>query len=98
MLTLTVPDDVDHTELEREIVTALADRLRDDRGYELIEGERCRATNCGNEYQLHPAGSIVVDQQHNTLRVKLHGLDVDTDDLFTMVSSEIEQRHDGLIV
>jgi hypothetical protein len=30
------------------------------------------------------------------LEVKLRGINVDADDLFTAVSSEMEQRHDGL--
>lgn len=47
-------------------------------------------------YQLDPAGSIVVDRRDDTLTVKLRGLDIDDDDLFTMISSELEQRYDGL--
>jgi hypothetical protein len=38
----------------------------------------------------------VVDQEPGALRVKLQGVKVDAHDLFTGVSSELEQRHEGL--
>lgn len=82
--------------MEHEIVTAVADRLRDDHGYELIAGARPRALETANTYRLHPTGSIVVDKDNGVVEVKLRGINVDADDLFTAVSSEMEQRHDGL--
>jgi hypothetical protein len=45
---------------------------------------------------LHPAGSIIVDKKPGALKVELHGVKVDAHDLFTGVSSELEQRHGGL--
>lgn len=94
VLTLTVPKTVDASVLEHEIITGLADRLRDDHGYEL------RSTNSGGDsgtqYPLHPGGSIVVDSQRGRLKVKLHGVDADAHDLFVAVTSELEQRHQGL--
>ncbi len=95
-LTVTVPETVDVKELEDEIVTAVADRLRDDHGYELAAAVSASASATGNEYPLHPAGSIVVDQEPGALSVKLHGVKVDAHDLFTGVSSGLEQRHEGL--
>ena len=56
------------------------------------------ASGTGNEYPLHPAGNIVVDREPGALRVKLHAVKVDAHDLFTGVSSELEQRHEGLRV
>ena len=91
-LTMTVPETVDAKELESEIVTAQVDRLRDDHGYG-AGGSETR-----NEHPLHPAGSIVVDRELGALRVKLHSVKVDAHDLFTGVSSELEQRHEGLRV
>jgi len=38
----------------------------------------------------------VVDKERGVLNVKLHGINVDANDLFTAVSGEVEQRHDGL--
>jgi len=90
--TVTVPETVDAKELESEIVTAVADRLRDDQGYELAAG----GSGTQNEYPLHPAGGIVVDKKPGALRVKLHGVQADAHDLVTGVSSELEQRHEGL--
>ncbi len=95
-LTVTLPEIVDVMELEHEIVTALTDRLRDDHGYELVAGMSANASGTANEYPLHPAGRIVVEQERGELRVKLHGVKVDAHDLFTGVSSELEQRHEGL--
>ena len=97
-LTVTVPETVDATALECEIVTAVADKLRDDHGFDLVGGVRASASGTGNEYPLHPAGSIVVDREPGALRVKLHAVKVDAHDLFTGVSSELEQRHEGLRV
>lgn len=75
---------------------AVADRLRDDHGYELTAKARQRASETANTYRLHPTGCIVVDKADGVLTVNLHGLNVDADDLFTAVSSDVEQRHDGL--
>ena len=97
-LTVAVPETVDVIELEREIVTAVADRLRDDHGYELVAEAGAGGSETRNEYRLHPAGSIVVDGEPGALEVKLHGVKVDAHDLFTGVSSELEQRHEGLRV
>lgn len=97
-LTLTIPDMVDPAELERELVTALADRLRDEHGLRLSTS----ATAVGSEqtgeydYELTPSGAIVVARHPQALRVKLRGVDADAQDLFIGVSSELEQRHDGL--
>ena len=95
-LTVTLPDTVDVTELERELVTAVADRLRDDHGYELMAEVRANASGTASEYPLHPTSSIVVEKKPGALRVKLKGVNVDAHDLFTGVSSELEQRHEGL--
>jgi hypothetical protein len=92
----TTPETVDVKELEDEIVTAVADRLRDDRGYEVVVAVSASASGTGNEYPLHPAGSIVVDQEPGVPRVKLQGVKVDAHDLFTGVSSGLEQRHEGI--
>ena len=97
-LTVTVPETVDVTELECEIVTAVADRLRDDHGFDFSAEVMASASGTGNEYPLHPAGNIVVDREPGALRVKLHAVKVDAHDLFTGVSSELEQRHEGLRV
>lgn len=95
-LTVTLPETVDVTELERELVTAVADRLRDDHGYELMTEVRASASGTSNEYPLRPTSSIVVAKKPGALRVKLKGVSVDAHDLFTGVSSELEQRHEGL--
>lgn len=95
-LTVTLPESVDVDELEREIVEAVADRLRDDHGYELVAALPADASGTANEYPLHPASSIVVARTPGVLKVKLHGVKVDAHDLFTGVSSELEQRHEGL--
>ncbi|MDR3663752.1 hypothetical protein [Mycobacterium sp.] len=97
-LTVTVPETVDVKELESEIVTAVADRLRDDHGYELVAEAGAGGSETRNEHLLHPAGSIVVDSKPGALKGKLHGVKVDAHDLFTGVSSELEQRHEGLRV
>ncbi len=96
-LTLTVPETVDIKELELEIVTAVTDRLRDDHGYELVAEVRAGASGTRNEYPLHPTGSIVVGKKPGALKIKLQGVNVDAHDLFTGVSSELEQRHEGLL-
>ncbi|MDT5146323.1 MAG: hypothetical protein QOC58_968 [Mycobacterium sp.] len=94
-LTVSVPETVDVTELEQELVTAVADRLRDDHGCQLTAEVKATASGA-TEYPLRPAGGIVVKRQPGALKVKLKGVDVDSRDLFTGVSSELEQRHDGL--
>lgn len=94
-LTITTPATVDLADLEQQTVSALADRLRDDHGYEL-PNLHPRPSESGNEYQLAPTGRIVVDSRQNTLTVRLHGLDVDAHDLFIAVSSELEQQYDEL--
>ena len=95
-LILTVPDTVDVKELEREIVTAMADRLRDDHGYELAADVSESSSGSRNEYPLRPTGSIIVDVKPGALNINLHGVKVDAHDLFTAVCSELEQRHEGL--
>ena len=95
-LILTVPDTVDVKELEHEIVTAMADRLRDDHGYELVADVSASSSGSRNEYPLRPTGSIIVDVKPGALNVNLHGVKVDAHDLFTAVCSEVEQRHEGL--
>ena len=98
ILTVTVPETVGVKELESEIVTAMADRLRDDHGYELVAEAGAGDSGTRNEHALHPAGSIIVDKKPGALKVELHGVKVDAHDLFTGVSSELEQRHGGLRV
>lgn len=98
LLMITVPDTVDAAELEGEIVTAVADRLRDDQGYELPAEGYADARGRGHEYHLCPDGRILVASAPGTLTVSLHGVKVDANDLFTGVSSELEQRHEGLRV
>jgi hypothetical protein len=95
-LTLTVPDTVDATALEEELVTALADRLRDEYAYELHDSPGARSADVEHEYGLDPGGAITVHRRAGTLTVKVRGVAVDVRDLFTGVSSELEQRHDGL--
>ncbi|AQT79154.1 hypothetical protein B1R94_07520 [Mycolicibacterium litorale] len=90
-LKVRVPATVDVTALQSEIVTALADRLRDDHGYSLVGN----SADSG-EYRLAPSGSIVVRSQGDVVTVKLRGVDADAGDLFTVVSGELEQRHDGV--
>src|SRR5579875_769848 len=75
-LKVAVPGTVDVNELEHEIVTALADRLRDDHGYELVAAVSANASGTGNEYPMRPAGSIAVEQEPGVLRVKLQGVQV----------------------
>ena len=81
-LTVTLPETVDVQQLEQGIVTAVADRLRDDHGYELA-GASASASGTANEYPLHPTGSIVVDKKPAALSVTLQGVKVDAGDLFT---------------
>jgi hypothetical protein len=46
---------------------------------------------------LQPGGSIVVDKDDDAITVKLRvASDVDAADLFTAISSTLQQRHDGL--
>ncbi len=95
-LTLTLPETVDVDEVESEIVTAVADRLRDDHGYQLAREARTAGSRTRKEHPLDPAGSIVVDRTPGALKIKLDGVKVDAHDLFTGVTSELEQRHEGL--
>ena len=97
-LTLNIPGMVDSAALERELVTALADRLRDERGCRLATSADAVEVASSDEhvYQLTPAGSIVVERRPEELVVQLRGVDVDAQDLFIGVSSQLEQRHDGL--
>src|SRR4051794_30941592 len=96
-LTMRLPATVDPVEFEEEVVTAVSDRLRDEHGYERTLGP----TGSGeseHRYQLAPTGAIVVEQRQGLLTVRLREIDVDIRDLFTGLSSELEQRHDGLTV
>jgi hypothetical protein len=96
-LTLSIPELVDTAALERELVTALADRLRDEHGHRLSsEARAMNSADGAHDYQLTPDGAIVVDRGPRTLAVKLRGVDIDAQDLFIGVSSELEQRHAGL--
>jgi hypothetical protein len=95
-MTVTVPATVDPGELERELVTAVADRLRDDHGYRLAAQGPTGASAARTEYLMDPAGKVVVDKGPGALNVKLRGLQVDAHDLFTGISSELELRHEGL--
>ena len=95
-MTVTVPAGIDAGELERELVTAVADRLRDDHGYRLTTKRPTGAAAARTEYPMNPSGKVVVDKKRGALRVGLRGLEVDAHDLFTGISSELELRHDGL--
>lgn len=97
-LNLIIADTVDVDALEDEVVTAIADRLRDEHGYELRDAVSSGDADAEREYALLPSGGITVRRRTGGLVVKLRGVDVDADDLFTGVSSELEQRHDGLRV
>ncbi len=95
-LKVEIPTTVDVTELEEEIVTALGERLRDDHGYKLAEAQSV-VVGGANSYPLQPGGSIVVDKGDDAITVKLRvASDVDAADLFTAISSTLQQRHDGL--
>jgi len=96
ILTLTLPETVDVADFEGEIVTAIADRLRDDHGYQLAAETPTAGSGTRSEHPLHPAGSIVIDRKPGELKIKLDGVKVDAHDLFTGVTSELEQRHEGL--
>ncbi len=95
-MTVTVPETVDVRELERELVTAVADRLRDDHGYRLAADVRTERSDTRNEYPMTPTSRIVIDKKPGALKVKLQGVHADARDLFTGVSSELELRHEGL--
>jgi len=95
-MTVTIPAEVDAGELERELVTAVANRLRDNHGYRLAAESPQDASAARTEYPMDPAGKVVVDKKPGALKVKLRGLEVDAHDLFTGISSELELRHDGL--
>jgi hypothetical protein len=96
VLTLTLPETIDVEEFESEIITAVADRLRDDHGYQLVTEPRTADWGTRGEHPLNPTGSIVVDREPGALKIKLKGVRVDAHDLFTGVTSELEQRHEGL--
>lgn len=49
-----------------------------------------------HDYTLVPEGGTVVRHHEGALKVTLRGVDTDIRDLFTGVSSEMEQRHNGL--
>ncbi len=95
-LTVTVPETADRDQLEREIVTSLADRLRDDHGYRLLAEATAGALDSRREYPMVPHSKIVINRKPGALKVKLQGVNVDARDLFTGVSSELELRHEGL--
>ncbi len=96
ILKLTLPETVEVEELESEIVTALADRLRDDHGYQLATEARTASSGTRSEHPLNPPGSILVVRKPGALQIKLNGVKADAHDLFTGVASELEQRHEGL--
>ncbi|KAA0099625.1 hypothetical protein CIW49_08495 [Mycolicibacterium sp. P1-18] len=96
-LSMHLPVTVDPDEFEEEVVTAVADRLRDEHGFERSPGST-GSDETEHRYQLTPDGAIVVVRRQDRLTVRLRELDVDARDLFTGVSSELEQRHDGLAV
>ena len=81
-LTVIMRETVDVAELESEIVTAVADRLRDDHGH-VVAAAGAGGPGTGNEHPWHPAGSIVVAREPGALKVRLHGVQVDAPDLFT---------------
>ncbi len=96
-MTMRLPDTADPAEFEEEVVTALSDRLRDEHGYERTSGPT-GSGDSEHHFRLAPTGAIVVVQRQGRLTVRLREIDVDSRDLFTGVSSELEQRHDGLAV
>jgi hypothetical protein len=90
MTTLTMqlpPDAVDLDEFEEEVVTAISDRLRDERGFKRTGSLDDRDSQ--RAYELAPSGAIVVMTQGRQLTVRLREIDVDARDLFTGVSSEL---------
>jgi hypothetical protein len=95
-MTVAVPETVDAADLERELVTAVSDRLRDDHGCQLTAEVRTDASGTRSEYPMNPAGRIAIHKKPGALKVKLHGVNVDAHDLFTGISSELELRHEGL--
>ena len=95
-LKLTVPETVDRIQLQKEIIGGLADRLRDDHGYELEEaGAGASGPSTRMVRALRPQGSIVVDT-NGAVKVSLRRVDVDARDLFIAVISELEQRYEGI--
>lgn len=95
VMRLTVPDTVEPGKVADEVVVALADRLRDDHGYELDDSVSPVPPTSRLVYALRPRGSIVVDTD-GALTVSLHQVDVDVRDLFIAVIGPLEQRYDGL--
>lgn len=93
---LTVPDIFNLFEVEQEILASVGDRLRDDYGYERAPAPGTSPSAAVNSYPLNPAGSIVVEKERGRVSVKLHGVEANSDDLFTAVSSDLEQRHEGI--
>jgi hypothetical protein len=61
--------------LEQELVTAVADKLRDEHGYELRDFPSADGSEADHEYRLFPAGGIVVHHHPRALMVKLRGVD-----------------------
>jgi hypothetical protein len=96
-LTVDVPETVDIGRLEVEVVTALADRLRDEHGDELAQPPTLGDDAASDHvYALSPTGRIVVRHHGSAMTIELRDVDVDARDLYTGVSSELEQRYDGL--
>jgi len=95
-MTVTVPKTLDVRQLERELVTAIANRLRDDHGYQLAAEAVTGGTETRHEYPMNPSGRIVVDKKMGALKVKLRGINADAHDLFTGISSELGLRHEEL--
>jgi hypothetical protein len=93
-MTVSVPVGTSSTEVIREVLDDLRDRLSDQYGYEAT-GETSPTARGLNHAMSRNANVEVIDHD-GTVTFKLHGfVDVDAHDLFTGVSSGIEQRHVG---
>ena len=95
-LTLTVPSTFYLDDMESEVLASVGDRLRDDYGYERSGAVSRDSSANRDSYPLSPAGAIVVEKKADRLIVKLHGVEADSHDLFRAVSSDLEQRHEGV--
>jgi hypothetical protein len=93
-MTVSVPVGTSSTEVIREVLDDLRDRLSDQYGYE-ASGETSPTARGLNHAMSRNANIEVIDHD-GTVTFKLHGfVDVDATDLLTGASSAIELRHAG---
>lgn len=90
-LKLTLPDAATAEVLEPDILSTIYDKL-EEFDYQPSAVESTDA----NVRHLEPKGTIWIEQNANTVEVKLHNVDLDKKDLFTAVLADLEQRNDGL--